>query len=114
MLVDLGVGGTVIPDCELEGEGDEDAQREDLEGEAREGDVDGPFVSAGRGGGGGAADGLEDEREDVAGDEDPIVEFGGEAGVFLAEVADTVRGIVSFACGDRRVWWDNKLTSRLG
>lgn len=38
----------------------------------------------------GAADGLEDEREDVAGDEDPVVEFRGEARVFGAEVDDAV------------------------
>ena len=33
---------------------------------------------------------MEDEREDVAGDEDPVVEFGGEARVFGAEVDDAV------------------------
>lgn len=59
-----------------------------MEGEAGDGDVDGGAGVAFGGGGEGAADGLEDEGEDVAGDEDPVVGFGPEAGVLRAEVED--------------------------
>lgn len=76
----------------LEGEGDEDEEGEDLEGEAGDGDVDGGVGAARGGGGEGAADGLEDEGEDVAGDEDPVVGFGREAGVLGAEVEDSFAG----------------------
>ena len=61
-----------------------------MEGETGEGDVDGIAAIARGGGGQGAAQGLEDEGDDVAGDEDPVVEFGGEAGVLRTEVVDAV------------------------
>ena len=63
-----------------------------MEGETGEGDVDGVAAVARGGGGEGAAQGLEDEGDDVAGDEDPIVELGGEAGVLRTEVVDAVFG----------------------
>ena len=84
------VGSSGVADSVFDGEADEDAEGEDLEGEAREGDVDGDFAAARRDGGEGAAAGLEDEGEDVAGDEKPVVEFGGEAGIGGAEVDDSV------------------------
>ena len=62
-----------------------------MKGEAREGNVDGGFAAASGDRGEGAAAGLEDEGEDVAGDEEPVVEFGGEAGVGGAEVDDSVQ-----------------------
>ncbi len=79
-----------VPHSVFESEGDEDAEGEDLEGEAGEGDVDCDFGVAGGGGGEGAPGGLEDEGEDVAGDEEPVVESGLEAGVGGAEVDDSV------------------------
>ena len=75
---------------ELDGEGDEDAEGEDLEREACEGDVDGSFTAAGGGRGECTANGLEDKGEDVARDEDPVVEFWGEASVLGAEVDDAI------------------------
>lgn len=59
-------------------EGDDD---DDLEGEARERDVDAGLGGAGGSGGERTAGGLEDEAEDVGGDEDVVVELrGAEAG----------------------------------
>ena len=72
----------------LEHQADENAESEDLEGETGDGDVDGSLAAAGGLRGEGAANGLEDEGEDVAGDEEPVVEFGGETGVLRAEVDD--------------------------
>lgn len=46
-----------------------------MEYEAREGDVDAGLVLAVGDGGHGAAGGLEDEADDVRGDEDPVEEF---------------------------------------
>ena len=63
----------------LSDEADEDAEGEDLKGETGNGDVDGDLVAAGGEGGEGAADGLENDGEDVAGDKDPVVEFRREA-----------------------------------
>lgn len=63
-----------------------------MEGETGEGDVDGVAAIARGGGGERAAQGLEDEGDDVAGDEDPVIEFGGEARVLRTEVVDAVLG----------------------
>lgn len=65
----MGVANGVV-----EGKSAEDAEGEDLEGEAGEGDGDCDLRFAGGEGGEGAAGGLEDEGEDVAGDEEPVVE----------------------------------------
>lgn len=79
-----------VADSVVDGEGDEDAEGEDLEGEAGEGDIDRDVGLAGGDRGEGAAAGLEDEGEDVAGDEEPVVEPGREAGVGGAEVDDSI------------------------
>lgn len=79
---------------------DKDAQRDDLEAEARNGDVDGDFRAAGRYGGERAAAALEDEAEDVAGDEEPVVELGGEACVGGAEVDDYLGEGEVDGCGE--------------
>ena len=79
------------PDGEVGAEEHEDQEGEDLEGETGDHDVVARFgVLVGVGGGGGhaAAEGLEDEREDVAGDEDARVREGFDAGVFGAEGDD--------------------------
>lgn len=81
----------VISQGVFDDQGNEDAQREYLKGETGDGDVDGGFGSTGRSSREGTTDGLQAEREDVAGDEDPKVEFGGEAGVLGTEVDDTKR-----------------------
>lgn len=60
------------PVCEVEGERDKGEEGDDLEGETRDHDVVselGVFAGVGFGGGDAAAGGLEDEGEDVAGDE---------------------------------------------
>lgn len=59
-----------------------------MEGEAGDGDVDGGIGAAVGGGGEGAADGLEQQGNDVAGDEDPVVGFWGETGVLGSEIED--------------------------
>lgn len=79
-----------VADSVIDGEGDEDTEGEDLEGEAGEGDVDRDVGLAGGDRGEGAAAGLEDEGEDVAGDEEPVVEPGRETGVGGAEVDDSI------------------------
>ena len=84
------VDSSRVADSVFDGEADEDAEGEDLEGEAREGDVNGHLAAARRDGGEGATASLEDEGEDVAGDEEPVVEFGGEAGIGGAEIDDSV------------------------
>lgn len=76
-------------EAELERECDENKEGEDLKGETGDGDVDRGLAAAFGGGGQGAAEGLKDEGEDVAGDEDPVVGFWGETGVFRAEVEDS-------------------------
>lgn len=62
-----------------------------METETGDGDIDCSFGSAGGEGGEGAAAGLKDQGEDVAGDEEPIVELGGKAGVVRAEVDDSAK-----------------------
>jgi hypothetical protein len=71
-------------------EGDEDDQRHDLEDEAGEGDVDADLdvVEVARDARDGAAGGLEDEGDDVEGDEDVVEELGAEAGDGRVDVLD--------------------------
>lgn len=79
------------PDGEVGAEEHEDQEGEDLEGKTGDHDVVARFgVLVGVGGGGGhaAAEGLEDEGEDVAGDEDARVREGFDAGVFRAKGDD--------------------------
>ena len=60
------------PVCEVEGEGDECEEGDDLEGETSDHDVVselGVFASVGFGGGDAAAGGLKEEGEDVTRDE---------------------------------------------
>ena len=80
--------GAAIAECVFDDEGDEDAEGEDLEGETADGNVNGGAAAPRSSAGEGAAEGLQDEGEDVAGDEDPVIEFGGEAGVLWTEVDD--------------------------
>lgn len=63
-----------------------------MEGETGKGDVDSVVAVACGCGGEGATQGLEDEGDDVAGNEDPVVEFGREAGVLRTEVIHAVWG----------------------
>lgn len=90
VLLFLFAGRFGVADGVLDGEADEDAQGEDLEGQAGDGGVGGDFGIAGGEGREGAAAALEDEGEDVTGDEEPIVEFGREAGVGGAEVQNSI------------------------
>lgn len=77
------VAGHVVPKGGEEGDEDDD-----LEDEAGHGDVDAGLVGAAGVGGQGAAGGLEDEADDVGGDEDPVEELGLEAGELWGEVDD--------------------------
>lgn len=74
-------------DGEVAAEDHEDGERGDLEGQARDHDVDARVLQGGArvgDGGDGAAGGLQHERDDVAGDEDDGVGAGAEAGEGLA------------------------------
>lgn len=73
----------------LQAKGDEHHNGSDLERQTGNGDVDGGVASTVRSGGQRAADGLQDQGEDVAGDEDPVVEARPETGVLRTEVDDT-------------------------
>ena len=74
---------------EVVGKGaEEDDEHNDLQGEARHGDVDAGAVVALLLGGEGAAGGLQDEADDVKGDEDPVEELGVEARQVGGEVDD--------------------------
>ena len=78
-------------DGEIGEETDEDQQREYLERDPRNEDVIayvGTFVRVGGCAGEATARGLEEEREDVAGDEDTGVGEGGDAGVLGTESGD--------------------------
>ena len=89
-LVNLRIRRFVVPSREFERKANEDTYCEDLEREAREGDVDRPLTVARGLGRRSAAHCLQDEGENIAGDENPIVELCGEARILLAEVADAM------------------------
>ena len=77
--------------CEVQRKTDEEKEGEDLEREARNEDMVaqvGGFVVMTGGGGDATACGLQEEGEDVAGDEDAGVGEGGDAGVLRAEGCD--------------------------
>lgn len=82
-----------VADSVVDGEADEDAESEDLEGEAGEGDIDRDVGVARGDSGEGAAAALEDEGEDVARNEEPVVESGRKAGVGGAEVDDSMTSV---------------------
>jgi hypothetical protein len=80
-----------VPDQVVGAERDKAEQREDLEGEAGQGNVDADVVLARRLGRGAAAAGLEGEGGDVAGDEDPVEELRVETRQTAVETDDAVR-----------------------
>lgn len=63
-------------------------EQDDLQDESGEGDVDANVVGAGRDGGDGAAGGLQDEAEDISGDEEDPEEAGPDAGDVWGEEDD--------------------------
>jgi hypothetical protein len=67
---------------------DKGKEDNDLEDEAGHGDVDADVVAVTGLGGHGTTDGLEDEADEVKGDEDPVEELGLEAGQLGAEEDD--------------------------
>ena len=71
--------GAEIPDQEVAEEAAEEEDGEDLEAQPGEGEVHAHLALARRGGGEAAARALEDERDEVAGDEDVVEEFWVEA-----------------------------------
>jgi hypothetical protein len=71
--------GAEIPDKEVAEEAAEEEDGEDLEAQPGEGEVYAHLALARRGGGEAAACALEDEGDEVAGDEDVVEEFGVEA-----------------------------------
>ncbi|KAL9619814.1 MAG: hypothetical protein Q9204_008266, partial [Flavoplaca sp. TL-2023a] len=79
---------------------DEDGDDNDLEGETCDGDVDGGVAVAFGVGGEGTANGLHNKGYDVAGDEEPVIEFWWKTGVLGAEVNDAV--LKDYSLSDRR------------
>ena len=69
--------------------GAKDHQHKDLQAQTGEGEVDARLGGAAADGREGAAGGLEDEAEEVAGDEDPVEELWPEAGELGGEELDS-------------------------
>lgn len=63
-------------------------EHNDLEDEAGHGDIDADLAGAGAGGGEGAAGGLQDEADEVEGDEDPVEILWIEAGQLRAKMVN--------------------------
>lgn len=87
--------GAAVPDQVVDEQDAEHKERHHLKRQAGEGDVDAGFVGAGRRGGEGAAGGLQDQGHDVEWDEDPVEEFGREAGEGGGEGIDAGEALVS-------------------
>lgn len=66
-----------------------------MEGETGDRDIDGGSAAARGSGGEGATNRLQDEREDIAGDEDPIIGLRRKTGMFGPEVKDSWRRSIS-------------------
>ena len=100
---------------ELGAEGGEEREREDLEGESCDHDVDAHLVLAGRVGarGDGAADGLQHQRDEVAGYEGEGVGAGTEAGEVFA-VDDYDAGQAEVDGGGEEGWGDGESDERPG
>jgi len=81
-----------VPKQVIPQEATEDDEGEDLEGHPSDGEIDADLPLAGGGGGDSAAGALEDERDEVAGEEDPVEEDGFEAGEGGGEVVDSGGG----------------------
>lgn len=79
-----------VADGVFNDEREEEGDGDDLEGETGNGDIYGDLRTAVGAGGEGAADGLDAEGDDIARDEDPVVEFWGEAGVLGTKVDDAI------------------------
>lgn len=84
-------------------ERNEYTDEENLKGETGNRHVDSRSVATGGTRGQRSANGLEDETEDVAGDENPVVEFGGEARVFRTKIDDD-SGERQVDCGREKGW----------
>lgn len=83
-----------IANSVVEGEKDEHSKGENLEGKASESYVYTRSAVPRGDGGQCAAGGLEDERNDIAGYEEPIVQLRGEARVLGAQVDDAAAIVV--------------------
>lgn len=66
----------VVAEKVIGGEKDKNDERENLKGQAEERHIDASLVAARGHGAEGTAGGLEDERDDVARNEEPVKEFG--------------------------------------
>jgi hypothetical protein len=84
-----GAGGAAEVAKEVVSEHDaKGKQDDDLEDQAGHGNVNANLAGASGGRGHAAAGGLEDEADNVGGDEDVVEEFGVEAGEFEAKLGD--------------------------
>lgn len=86
-----GAAGAQVPHHVVGEAGDESRQHNDLQGQAGHGDVDARVVGAAGLGGQRAAGGLQDEADNVKGDEDPVEELWLEAGELGRKVDDGFR-----------------------